>query len=31
MKTFIGLCMLGGAIAIIALGCMYIWDQNKKR
>ena len=31
MKTFVGLCTLFGAIAIIALGCMYIGDQNKKR
>ena len=31
MKTFVGLCTLLGAIAIIVLGCMYIGDQNKKR
>jgi hypothetical protein len=31
IKIFIGLCTLLGAIAIIALGCIYIWDQNKKR
>jgi hypothetical protein len=31
MKIFVGICTLLGAIAIVILGGMYIWQGNKKR